>query len=68
VVAIEGCRKQGRAPVQNVGGLCSDVEPSGRSAELCIDIGCFDLRRGGRHAKSQAHSAFVDAANDPLVK
>lgn len=56
MVAIEGCRKQGRAPVQNVGGLCSDVELSGRSAELCIDVGCFDLRRGGRHAKRTRRS------------
>ena len=52
--------------MQNVGGLCSDVEPSGRDAELDIDIGCFDLRRGGGRTECEAHPAFVDPPNDPL--
>ena len=64
----EGRGKERRAPAQNVCGLCGNVETAGRGAELRIDIGRFDLRRGGWCAERQAHATFVDAPNNALIK
>ena len=60
--------KERWAPVQNVCRLCGNVQASGRDAELRIDIGRFDLRRGGGCAQRQAHPTFIDSPNDTLVK
>jgi hypothetical protein len=47
----EGRGKKRRAPVQNVCGLCGNVQASGRNAELRIDIGRFNLCQGGGRAQ-----------------